>query len=133
MLETCRGMNETYCKRKFCASSWLITKINILRCTVSKTSKYYNLLCLTDALYIHICVKHFGMAYIKFLTLMLLHGTNSPRILLSVTLYVLYIIFCSYAMLGDAVAFDKLICFLISITLHYLLCETAIKIHMLNS
>jgi len=64
---------------------------------------------------------------------MLLHGTNSPRILLSVTLYVLYIIFCSYAMLGDAVAFDKLICFLISITLHYLLCETAIKIYTLNS
>ena len=25
---------------KFCASSWLITKINILRCTVSKTSKF---------------------------------------------------------------------------------------------
>ena len=24
---------------KFCASSWIITKINILRCTVSKTSK----------------------------------------------------------------------------------------------
>jgi len=28
-----------YCKTKFCASSWLITKINILRCTVSKTPK----------------------------------------------------------------------------------------------
>ena len=27
-------------KNKFCASSWLITKINILRCTVSKTSKF---------------------------------------------------------------------------------------------
>jgi len=28
-------------KQKFCASSWLITEINILRCsTVSKTSKY---------------------------------------------------------------------------------------------
>ena len=26
-------------KQKFCASSWLITEINILRCTVSKTSK----------------------------------------------------------------------------------------------
>ena len=25
---------------KFCASSWLNTEINILRCTVSKTSKY---------------------------------------------------------------------------------------------
>jgi len=25
-------------KQKFCASSWLITEINILRCTVSKTS-----------------------------------------------------------------------------------------------
>jgi len=39
MLETCRGMKQTYCKTKFCASSWLITKIHILRCTVSKTSK----------------------------------------------------------------------------------------------
>ena len=26
-------------KKKFCAASWLIAKINILRCTVSKTSK----------------------------------------------------------------------------------------------
>ena len=26
-------------KQKFCSSSWLITEINILRCTVSKTSK----------------------------------------------------------------------------------------------
>jgi len=26
-------------KQKSCASSWLITEINILRCTVSKTSK----------------------------------------------------------------------------------------------
>jgi len=31
--------NKTYCKTKSCASSWLITKINILRCTVSKTLK----------------------------------------------------------------------------------------------
>jgi len=30
---------ETYYKTRFCASSWLITKI-ILRCTVSKTSKF---------------------------------------------------------------------------------------------
>ena len=29
----------TYYKRRFCALSWLIAKI-ILRCTVSKTSKY---------------------------------------------------------------------------------------------
>ena len=30
--------------KKFCASSWLITEINILRCsTVSKTSKFHNL------------------------------------------------------------------------------------------
>jgi len=31
--------NKLIVKQKFCASSWLITKINILRCTVSKTSK----------------------------------------------------------------------------------------------
>ena len=36
---------STWCSKhveawnKFCASSWLITKINILRCTVSKTSR----------------------------------------------------------------------------------------------
>jgi len=32
--------NKLIVKQKFCASSWLITAINILRCTVSKTSKY---------------------------------------------------------------------------------------------
>jgi len=31
--------NKLIVKQKCCASSWLITKINILRCTVSKTSK----------------------------------------------------------------------------------------------
>jgi len=31
--------NKLTGKQKFCASSWLITEINILRCTVSKTSK----------------------------------------------------------------------------------------------
>jgi len=40
VLETCRGMNELIVKQKFCASSWLITEINILRCTVSETSKF---------------------------------------------------------------------------------------------
>jgi len=32
--------NKTYCKTKFCASRWLITKINIVRCTVRETSKF---------------------------------------------------------------------------------------------
>ena len=31
--------NKLIIKQKFCASGWLITEINILRCTVSKTSK----------------------------------------------------------------------------------------------
>ena len=31
--------NKLTVKQKFCASSWLITEINILRCTVSETSK----------------------------------------------------------------------------------------------
>ena len=31
--------NKLIVKQKFCASIWLITEINILRCTVSKTSK----------------------------------------------------------------------------------------------
>jgi len=38
-LKHVEAWNKTYCKTKFFASSWLITKINILRCTVSKTSK----------------------------------------------------------------------------------------------
>ena len=32
--------NKLVVKQKFCASSWLITEINILRCTVSKMSKF---------------------------------------------------------------------------------------------
>jgi len=31
--------NKLIVKQKFCASSWLITEINKLRCTVSKTSE----------------------------------------------------------------------------------------------
>ena len=38
VLETCSHEIDIV-KQKLCASSWLITKINILRCTVSKTSK----------------------------------------------------------------------------------------------
>jgi len=72
--------NETYCKTKFCASSWLITKINILRCKVSKTSKKV-LLCLTDtSLYIYICVKHFGMANTKLVNCdCYLRQVSTPR------------------------------------------------------
>jgi len=33
--------NKLIVKQKFCSSSWLFTEINILRCTVSKTSKYF--------------------------------------------------------------------------------------------
>ena len=33
-------------KQKFCASSWLITELNTLRCTVSETSKFVTILCL---------------------------------------------------------------------------------------
>jgi len=35
-------MHKLIVKQKFCASSWLIIEINILRCTVSKTSKYFH-------------------------------------------------------------------------------------------
>ena len=48
--------NKLIVKQQFCTSSWLITEINILKCTVSKTSKYKKL-CLTDILYIHICTR----------------------------------------------------------------------------
>jgi len=37
--------NKLIVKQKFRASSWLITKINILRCTVSKTSKKKSTTC----------------------------------------------------------------------------------------
>jgi len=33
-----KAWNKLIVKQKFCASSWLIIEINILRCTVSKTS-----------------------------------------------------------------------------------------------
>jgi len=39
VLETCRGMKLYLLWHKCCASSWLNTDINILRCTVCKTSK----------------------------------------------------------------------------------------------
>ena len=32
--------NKLIVKQKFCASSWLITEVNRLRCTVSKTSNF---------------------------------------------------------------------------------------------
>jgi len=35
-----QAWNKLIVKQKFCVSSWLITEINILRCTVSKTSKF---------------------------------------------------------------------------------------------
>ena len=34
-----KAWNKLIVKQKCCASSWLITEINMLRCTVSKTSK----------------------------------------------------------------------------------------------
>jgi len=34
--------NKLIVKQKFCSSSWLITEINVLRCTVGKTSKKSN-------------------------------------------------------------------------------------------
>ena len=35
--------NKLILKQKFCASSWLITEINILRCTFSITSKFVDI------------------------------------------------------------------------------------------
>jgi len=39
------ALNKLIVKEIFCASSWLITEINILRCTVSKTSKFVTQWC----------------------------------------------------------------------------------------
>ena len=41
--------NKHILKQKFCASSWLITEIDILRCTARKTSKFVDL---------HVCTVH---------------------------------------------------------------------------
>jgi len=38
-LKHVEAWNKLIVKQKFCASSWLITEINILRCTVSKSKK----------------------------------------------------------------------------------------------
>ena len=38
--------NKLIVKQKVCASSWLITEINILRCTVSKMSNFFYLVAL---------------------------------------------------------------------------------------
>jgi len=49
-----QAWNKLIVKQKFCASSWLITEINILRCTVSKTAKKIqraNVLCETGCLF----------------------------------------------------------------------------------
>jgi len=40
----------------YVASSWLITEINILRCTVSKTSKKYYYVYIYIYIYIYVCV-----------------------------------------------------------------------------
>jgi len=52
--------NKLIVKQKFCASSWLITEINILRCTVNKTSKnaahcWIALKCCVWIVY-HVCI-----------------------------------------------------------------------------
>ena len=47
-LKHVEAWNKLIVKQKFCASSWLIIKINILRCTVSKTSKHMNVTFLVD-------------------------------------------------------------------------------------
>jgi len=53
--------NKLIVKQKFCASSWLITEVNILRCTVSKRSKFDKYIaCLSTAMfYIFIYSWHF--------------------------------------------------------------------------
>jgi len=54
--------NKLIVKRKFCASSWLITEINILSCTVSKTSKsviLYLFRCITKTIQVTEGRKYF--------------------------------------------------------------------------
>ena len=49
--------NKLIVKQKFCVSSWLITKLNILRCTVSKTSKK----CVFLFVYDNVCTCRVGL------------------------------------------------------------------------
>jgi len=56
-------MHKIFVLQKFCASSWLITEINILRSTVSKTSKFLNI-CL-QILYCIIIYLSFCLASIE--------------------------------------------------------------------
>ena len=52
--------NKLIVKQKFCTSSWLITEINILRCTISKTSKKVSL----SIIFLHSWIKQSQTALI---------------------------------------------------------------------
>ena len=52
-------------KQTFCASSWLITEINILRCTVSKTSKNLITCLQIYTPFFFITAKHITKHYVR--------------------------------------------------------------------
>ena len=71
VLETFRDMKQNLLWNKFCASSWLNSEINVLRCTVSKTSKNTTT-CFGPDDGLHTGPKHVVVYYILLLTVILL-------------------------------------------------------------
>jgi len=67
--------NKLTVKQKFCASSWLIIEINILRCTVSKTSKNYGNMfrpftvetCCRNVIWLHISLHWYIVVYWRYI------------------------------------------------------------------
>jgi len=76
--------NKLIVKQKFCASSWLITEINILRCTVSKTSKLsirQLLKCIFNHIsQLHVSVRPPGAIFIFLVCRMYLSAFTSKEV-----------------------------------------------------
>ena len=76
--------NKLIVKQKLCASSWLITEINILRCTVSKTSKLsirQLLKCIFNHIsQLHVSVRPPGAIFIFLVCRMYLSAFTSKEV-----------------------------------------------------
>jgi hypothetical protein len=64
VLETCRGIKKLILKQKFCSSGWLITEINMPRCTVSKTSKSSTIVSVSENTTPDVVLKQFDFLMI---------------------------------------------------------------------
>ena len=86
--------NKLIVKQKFCASSWLITEINILRCTVSKTSKLsirQLLKCIFNHIsQLHVSVRPPGAIFIFLVCRMYLSAFTSKEVFFKLCLCFIY-------------------------------------------